>query len=76
MSISHHPTIALQASNKPTIYPTSWPTGEQRETLIPSQQPGANDNQSLFLQNVLNAIGNMKRDMLRCVFRQVRGRQH
>ncbi len=68
MSNFHHPTTALQASNKPTIYPTSWPTGEQTETPIPSQQPSANDNQSLFLQNVLNAIGNMNCDMLHCVF--------
>jgi hypothetical protein len=75
MSNSHHPTTAQQ-SNEPTIYPTSWPTGERTETLIPSQQPGANDyDQSLFLRNVLNAIGDMKRNMQRRVFRHVHGRR-
>jgi hypothetical protein len=76
MSNSHRPITAQQASNEPTIYPTSWPTGERTETPIPSQQPGANDyDQSLFLRNVLNAIGDMKRIMLRRVFRQVHGRR-
>jgi hypothetical protein len=71
MSNSHHPTTAQQ-SNEPTIYPTSLPTGERTETLIPSQQPGVNDyDQSLFLRNVLNAIG----DMQRRVFRHVHGRR-
>jgi hypothetical protein len=68
---SPNPTTQ-QASYEPTAYPTYLPTldSERRETQTPSH-PDADDDQSFFLWNALNAIDNIKRNMLRRLLRRV-----